>query len=152
MSLDDLRLHGHVERGRRLVGDQELGLERQRHGDHCPLAHPTGVLVGVLLGPPLGARDADQGQLVDGPGLGRLPRDPLVSADGFGYLPAHLVQRVEARQGVLENDADLSSPQPAAVLLAHRQHVLAVEEHPPGYLAAGDQAHNGHAGHALTRA
>ena len=38
---------------------------------------------------------------------------------------------MEARQGVLENDADPSSSQPAAVLLAHRRHVLAVEEHLP---------------------
>ena len=32
--LEDLRLDGHVERRRRLVGDQQLGVERERHGDH----------------------------------------------------------------------------------------------------------------------
>jgi hypothetical protein len=35
----DLRLHGDVERGRRLIGDQQLGIVGQRHRDHRPLAH-----------------------------------------------------------------------------------------------------------------
>ena len=43
----DLRLGGHVERGRRLVGDQQLGLGRQRAGDHHPLQHPARELVGI---------------------------------------------------------------------------------------------------------
>ena len=34
-----LRLHGHVERGRGLVGDDDLGASRHRHRDHRALAH-----------------------------------------------------------------------------------------------------------------
>ena len=45
--LEDLRLHGHVERGRRLVGDQQLRLVDQRHRDHRALAHAAGELVRV---------------------------------------------------------------------------------------------------------
>ncbi len=37
--LEDLRLDRHVEGGRRLVGDQQLGPAGQRHGDHDALAH-----------------------------------------------------------------------------------------------------------------
>ena len=37
--VEDLRLHGDVERGGRLVGDQQVGLAGQRHGDHHALAH-----------------------------------------------------------------------------------------------------------------
>src|SRR5436853_244012 len=36
-----------VERGRRLVQDQQRRLGGQRHGDHRALEHPTGELVGV---------------------------------------------------------------------------------------------------------
>jgi hypothetical protein len=43
--LQHLRLHGDVERRRRLVGDQHLGAAGQRHGDHHPLAHAAGQLV-----------------------------------------------------------------------------------------------------------
>ena len=49
-----LRLHGDVEGGRRLVGDDELRPAGHRHGDHRALAHAAGELVRVLArrGPP----------------------------------------------------------------------------------------------------
>src|SRR6185295_2512163 len=37
--IEDLRLNGHVQRGRRLVGEDELGVARERHRDHHALAH-----------------------------------------------------------------------------------------------------------------
>src|SRR3712207_7903520 len=43
----DLSLDGHVKRGGGLVGDQEVGLAHQRHGDHRPLAQAAGELVRV---------------------------------------------------------------------------------------------------------
>ena len=57
--LQDLRLRRHVEGGRRLVGDEELRLERQRHGDHHPLALAAGELVRIGAGDQLGIRQAD---------------------------------------------------------------------------------------------
>ena len=42
---EDLLLDGDVEGGGRLVGDQQLRLAGQRHGDHDPLAHAAGELV-----------------------------------------------------------------------------------------------------------
>jgi hypothetical protein len=37
--VEDLGLDGHVERRGRLVGDEELRIAGQRHGDHDALAH-----------------------------------------------------------------------------------------------------------------
>ena len=45
--LQDLALHDHVERGRRLVHDHELGPQGERHRDHDALAHAAGQLVRV---------------------------------------------------------------------------------------------------------
>ena len=45
---EDLRLDDHVERGRRLVGDEELRPQHERERDHDPLPHPAGELVRVL--------------------------------------------------------------------------------------------------------
>ena len=39
--LDDHALDVDVERGRRLVGDDQVGLERDRDRDHDPLLHPA---------------------------------------------------------------------------------------------------------------
>ena len=43
----DLGLDRHVQRGRRLVGDQQLRRARERHRDHHALAHPARELVRV---------------------------------------------------------------------------------------------------------
>ena len=49
--VEDLLLHGHIQRGGGLVCDQQLGIAGQGNGDGDPLAHPPGQLVGVLLEP-----------------------------------------------------------------------------------------------------
>src|SRR5215211_3022008 len=52
--IEELDLHElaglRVERGKRLVQQQELGLDRQRTGNVDALAHPAGELVRIMLG------------------------------------------------------------------------------------------------------
>ena len=47
--VDDLLLHRDVERGGRFVGDDELGVAGQGHGDEHALALAAGELVGIAL-------------------------------------------------------------------------------------------------------
>ena len=56
--VEDLGLHGDVERGGRLVGDQQLGAAGHGRGDHHPLAHAAGELVRVLAQAARGVGDA----------------------------------------------------------------------------------------------
>ena len=65
--LEDLGLHGDVERGGGLVGDEHLGVVGHGHGDHRPLAHAARELVRVLPGPCRRLRDADQVEQLDRP-------------------------------------------------------------------------------------
>ena len=65
--LDDLRLDRHVERRRRLVGDQDARVVGDRHRDHRALAHAAGELVRVLIDAPLGEGHADQLEQLDRP-------------------------------------------------------------------------------------
>ena len=60
--LDDLRLHGDVERGGRLVGDQEVRPACQRDGDHHALTHAARKLVRVFARPPLRRRNPHRAQ------------------------------------------------------------------------------------------
>ena len=62
---EDLRLRGHVERGRRLVGDQQVGVVDEGHGDHHALAHAAGELVRIVVDAPFRARDADRLQQLE---------------------------------------------------------------------------------------
>ncbi len=65
--LQDLRLDGDVERGGGLVGDQQVGLVGERHGDHHPLALAAGELVRKGVEPLLGLGEADEVQQLDHP-------------------------------------------------------------------------------------
>jgi len=55
--VEDLVLHDHVERGRRLVSDDEARLQEQRKRDDRSLLHPAGKLMGVVVD--AGLREAD---------------------------------------------------------------------------------------------
>jgi hypothetical protein len=58
--VDDLRLDRHVERGHRLVGDDEARLDGERAGDADPLPLPAGEL--VREPPRMLGREADEPQ------------------------------------------------------------------------------------------
>src|SRR2546429_1247931 len=62
---EHLRLNRDVEGARGLVGDQQGGLGAQRDGDHDPLAHPSGELVGIQVQNRLGIVDSNQLQVVE---------------------------------------------------------------------------------------
>ena len=62
----DLRLCGDVERGGRLVRDEERRLERERDGDADALALPAGELVRIRTQQPLGIGQRDLAQQARG--------------------------------------------------------------------------------------
>ena len=100
----DLRLDGDVQRGGRLVGDQQPGPAGQRHRDQRPLPHAAGELVRVLLEPPVRVRDADRVEQVPRPRA--WPRDRFIprcrSSTSVTWIPiGH--HRVQRGQRVLED-------------------------------------------------
>ena len=63
---DDLRLHRDVERGGRLVGDDQLRLGAERERDHDALAHAAGEFVRIGVDALLRRGNADLGEQIDG--------------------------------------------------------------------------------------
>ena len=96
---DDLRLHRDVERGRRLVGDDQLGLGAERERDHDALAHAAGELVRIAVDAPLRRRDADLGEELDRAPRAPRGREPGMGPDRLDELLADAVERVEAVSG-----------------------------------------------------
>jgi hypothetical protein len=126
--VDDLRFHGDVEGGRRLVGDQQRRVHHQRHGDAGALAHAAAELVRKLSHPLLGVGYADPAHDVDGDA-------PLVGGAAaaaavldIGHLAAVGEDRYLRGHGVLEHHRDLLSAEAAQVVLGVAEHVLAVEQ------------------------
>lgn len=58
--LQNLCLDGDVERGRGFVSNEDLGVARQRHGNHDPLLHATTQLMGIVIHALARIRYADQ--------------------------------------------------------------------------------------------
>ena len=86
--LEDLGLNGHVEGGRRLVGDDHGRVERQRHRDDDALLLPTRELVRVVVDAALRLGDADSAEHLDGAGLRLALRVLAVRPQPLGELPA----------------------------------------------------------------
>ena len=98
-----LPLHGHVQPGGRLVGQDDRWLAHQSHADHRALAHAAGELVRILPGPALRRGDPHRPQPVHGPLMRPPPGGSLVHLGHLGQLPAHPQGRVQRGHRVLEH-------------------------------------------------
>ena len=101
--VDDLRLDVDVERRDRLVGHDEIGLDRQRAGDRDALALAAGELVREARGP--GSGQADEVEQFAAPGRAppRRVAAHAVRDQRLGEDLADRHARIERRIGVLED-------------------------------------------------
>ena len=150
----DLRLHGDVERGGRLVGDQQLGLAHQRHGDHHALAQPAGELVRVLAEAHPRRGDAHAREQLGGAIERGGARGAAVALHDLRHLRADGVGRVEARHRLLEDHRHPVAAQARHLALGQRQELAPVEAQPAGATRRGarQQAHDRERGHRLAAA
>ena len=149
--VQDLLLDRHVQRGRRLVGDQQARVAGDRHGDHHALVHAAGKLVRERRQPAFRRRDADLLEQFDRPPAAVGPAQLLMHLQAFHDLEADGEAGVEAGHGFLEHHGHVLAGQLAALPLGQGAQVPPVELHLVGDHAAvvGDQAHDGQRGHAL---
>ena len=101
--LQYLRLHGHIERRRRLVGDQQLRLVGERHGDHDALALAAGQLVRIGGEPLFRVADADLREKFQRAGARRLFAHALMQFQDFADLVLDHMQRIERGHRLLED-------------------------------------------------
>ncbi|MPL80475.1 hypothetical protein SDC9_26375 [bioreactor metagenome] len=153
--VEHLALHGDVKRGGRLVGDQHVGAERQRHRDHHALAHAARQLVRELVEPALGFRDPHRLQRLKGAAAGLGARHRRMGADRLAKLAPDRQHRVERGHRLLEDHRDAvaaNGPHPA---LGQAGQVLALKADRPGADAQRgrrQQPHDRERGQRLARA
>ena len=149
----DLRLDGHVERGGRLVGDQDVGVVGERHGDHHPLPLAARQLVRIGAHPPLGFGDLDQLQKPQRLRPCGGSAESAMAADWFDQLVADRVERVERGHRLLEDHGDAAAAHPVERRLGELEEVMpAIVHHAASLAVGGEQAHRGHHRLALARA
>ena len=152
--VENLSLDRHVERGCRLVGDDEVGLAGQRDCDHHALLLAAAHAKRVLVDAALRLGDADPAQPVDGLLARRRTAQRRVRFDRLDDLLADLHHRVQARRRLLKDHSDLAAPDASHLRFGQRQRVLAVQVD----AAFGDaavfrqQSHQRKRGHALAAA
>ena len=106
----DLLLHGHVERGRRLVGDDELWLGGEGGGDQHALAHAARELMRIARQHPLRIGDVHLGEKIAAraraPWRGSEPED---RGQPVGHLPVDAAHRIEGGERILRDEARRSA-------------------------------------------
>ena len=152
--VEHLRLRGDVERGRRLVGDEQRRVVRQAHRNDGALTHAAGELMRVVVHPPLRVGDADLLEQLHRPGPGGRPGDPGVRSELLGDVPADGVDRGQRRHRILEDHRDVAAAQAPQLVVAHGHEVLPAEQRLAFHGAVGiaDQLEDAHHRHALARA
>ena len=150
--IEDLQADRRIERGRRFVRNQELGVAGQGHGDHCPLALAAGELVRITAGAPLGLFDAHAAHGCDRPGARLLDAQRFMQAQRLANLVADRMHGVERRHGLLEHHRDVAAAQCVQARNGHLQHILAVENHLAFEARSVEKAHQGQRGHCFSRA
>ena len=117
-NVEDLCLHGDVQRRRRFVGEQYLRLVGDGESDHYALAHATREFVWVGLGSLVWPRDAYGFEQFDGALERDIRRDVVVHVDGFGNLVTDRLHRVQCRQWILEDHRDVFAAMSRHLLVA----------------------------------
>ena len=154
ISSRNLRLDSDVESRCRLVGDEHTRIVDQRHRDHYALAHPAGVLVRIVGHSLPRARDANPVEQL-GYALARYALwNLLVGPNRLDKLISHPKERMERREGVLEDHRDLFAADALQLASVRRDQVDAVVDDlaGDGRAVAVDQTKHRQAAHALARA
>ena len=153
--LEDLALDRHVERGGRLVGDQQLGLAGQRHRDHHALLLAARQLVRVARRAAASARACRPRPAAPrrARSAARRPR-PRCLHQRLGELLAdgeHRVQRASSGPGTRRRSPCRAAPAARPAPAFSRS--LALPQDAAGALGVvGQQVEDRHRGHALARA
>ena len=122
--VEDLRLGRHIERGGRLICNQELRSQRDCHGDRDALALATGEFVRIAVGRDL-FRVETHAVHQCGRALVRLgARALVVDQDCLRNLVADRVDRIERRHRLLEDHRDVAAAHGAQCLLVHRADII----------------------------
>ena len=110
---ENLGLNRHVERGGRLVGDEQFRLARKRHGDHHALSHAAGKFVRVAIDAHSCIGYADRLQHFDGVFVSLLFRVTEMKPRNLHQLFRDAHERIERGHRVLKNHADALAANPA---------------------------------------
>jgi hypothetical protein len=106
-------LKGHIQGRGRLIGNQQLWVTANGHGDHGPLLHAAGKFMGITVENTPIFSQSNQVQKFQGLLHGGFAVCAKMRDQGFGNLLADLIGRIQIFGGFLKNHADALAAYPA---------------------------------------
>jgi hypothetical protein len=103
---ENLRLNGHIEGCRWLVGDQDFWVVRNRHRNDDALTHPAREFVGVRVEPVIRVGNANETEKINRLGTRFVLFHVAVGPDRLDQLPTNGVHGVQRGHRVLEDHCD----------------------------------------------
>ncbi len=104
--MQDLRFQRHIKGGGHLVGDEQIWLGQQAHGDCNALAHAAGELKRIAVELARGVGNADAVQGIDSLGPLLRFRQRLLTVLNIQHVLADAAHRVERGHRVLKDHGD----------------------------------------------
>jgi hypothetical protein len=154
--IEDLCLDGDIQRGRRFIGNEDLGIARQRHGNHRALTHAAGQLMRIFVGALRRVGHADAAQHLHGLFPRRRFRQVLMKLHRLADLSADGEHRIERRHRLLENHRDVVAADRAHLRFVEPEQIAApieldrTADDPAGRI--GNEPHHGKRRHTLAAA
>ena len=140
----DLRLDRHVERGCRLIGDEQPWPAHQSHRNHHPLSQAAGELMGILLVSDLGRADADLLEHLDDLGPGLDFAHSAMDEERLGDLGAGRHGRIETGHRLLEDHSELVAADLLHLALGGAHQIAVIELNCSTFDASGRRGQKPH--------
>lgn len=136
----DLRLYGHIQRRGRFIGDDDLGVVGQRHGDPHALPHAARHLVRVAVNTLFRVGNTHRFQQVCGVGTGLGLVKRVMGPNRFDQLIANCVERVQRGQRILKDIGDPVAPERPQRFIGRTDQILALVVDGPPVITPGGEA------------
>ena len=152
--IENLRLQGDIERGGRLVRDQEFWIASERHRDHHTLAHAAGKLVRVFVDALFGRGDVHAAQQLDRARPRLAPRAAAMAQDSLDDLVADRKARIERSHRLLKDHRQAIAAQVAQGFVGRFQQIETIKLDRAGNVSGmfREQAHDRERRHAFAAA
>jgi hypothetical protein len=124
---DDARFYRDVERGGRLVEDEQLRVRQQSHRDDDALLLAAAQLMRIGAHDAVGIGQAYGLDHVDGATMRLIPGDLIVDQRHFHQLPADEHGRIERGHRLLIDHRDFRAADGAQIAVGQARHVAALE-------------------------
>jgi len=140
--VENLCLDRYVQSRRRFIGNDQVRIAREGHGDHHALSLTPTELMGIVIQPLLGRWDAYIPEKLDAPLPQFILTNTLMNQNGLSNLVTDREHRIERGHGFLKNHGD---PPPADLLhlfFIQVQEILTIEEDFTSHDPAGRHREN----------